>query len=529
VSAIVTRPSFIRFSYPLRFDGSEFLERAAKIEQLRHSTDDGPVVVWKPLNPELRRTFGHFGEHINPKTRDDQTTALIWELAEKPTSPEHGIWSDHDWALQVKGRTVTQVKIQGAELFLFRTGIGFITLIARPSWDTPLDDWLNVQHYFRFSNGHREVRLAAIQRDESGEDHPYFPNFAGGLASTRDGKSGVARQLIDGLLVSKADILARNLWWTEPYLQGLLIPYAGLFIDHLPRSMVGETLYRIRNVFQPKQGLFPCDEDLSLEHPGLTPYAKDQWFLASLDGAAFVALDAPSKDEPGGEFSRNTLPSHLNGIYHLLFLVVHQQRLRLMDLSAAVASKWPVFEQNYPHGDPEGEFRKVRKDLMLFTARGLFSHIAPSEHHHCAYRRWQEIFEIDRLHREVSDEINVMHQFLEDQRRDQEDQRRYTERRLEEDHRKREERIEQDNRRVFERTGLLIAVIATIAVFPDLGLSLLNSRDVFGSSRSLTWAGAFLLLGFVILGALHLMNRRRASGEREQNGAVHEASNSGAR
>jgi hypothetical protein len=34
------------------------------------------------------------------------------------------------------------------------------------------------------------------------------------------------------------------------------------------------------------------------------------------------------------------------------------------------------------------------------------------EHHHRVYRRWQEVFQLERLYQEVSNEVREMHEFL---------------------------------------------------------------------------------------------------------------------
>lgn len=61
----VSKPSFIRFAYPLRFS-DDFLTIASMIEGLRWPRSPDGITVWKGFGGERRDTFGHFGRHINP-------------------------------------------------------------------------------------------------------------------------------------------------------------------------------------------------------------------------------------------------------------------------------------------------------------------------------------------------------------------------------------------------------------------------------------------------------------------------------
>jgi hypothetical protein len=127
------------------------------------------------------------------------------------------------------------------------------------------------------------------------------------------------------------------------------------------------------------------------------------WFVFSLEGGAFVAINAPETD-----FFRREFPTHLRREYFLLFLLTLHQRFTLMSLSQQVSEHW------LRGGERERvqAFERIRDALLEFTARGYFSQAMQREHHHQVYRRWQETFQLERLYQEVSDEVREMHEFL---------------------------------------------------------------------------------------------------------------------
>ena len=130
---------------------------------------------------------------------------------------------------------------------------------------------------------------------------------------------------------------------------------------------------------------------------------KNAWFTHSLDGGAFVSGDLP--DTP---FFRDQLPEHLHSRYYLLFLLVLHQRFALMKLSRDVAECWHADMDERKEAEQEAAVIRIRSAFLLFTARGYFAQVMQQEHHHQSYRRWQETFQIERLYREVSDEVREM-------------------------------------------------------------------------------------------------------------------------
>jgi len=131
-------------------------------------------------------------------------------------------------------------------------------------------------------------------------------------------------------------------------------------------------------------------------------YTECSWFVFSLDGAGFLAFDPPES-----EFWTKELPKHLlKDQYYLLFLLVQQQRLFLMDLSEEVAG----YEETHDENPQDPVFEHLRNRLMDFTSKGLFQQVMQREHHHRVYRKWRSKLEIADLYKEVSDEIKEIHQ-----------------------------------------------------------------------------------------------------------------------
>jgi hypothetical protein len=195
-----------------------------------------------------------------------------------------------------------------------------------------------------------------------------------------------------------------------------MLPFATLYVDGVAEAEKPSLVYRVRKFFNSAQELYPPEESLRLiDNPLLHPYARGQWFTFSLDGGAFLALDAPPVAEQ--QFFRQTLPAHLRDQYFLLFLIALHQRFALMKLSGQVASEWLTTtgakEKSRGVTDRREEvFRNIRDALLVFTARGYFTQVMQRENHHVVYRKWQQTFQVAELYQEVSDEVREMHNWL---------------------------------------------------------------------------------------------------------------------
>jgi hypothetical protein len=390
------------------------------------------------------------------------------------------------------------------QLALFADGVGFLTVRAKPD-SSSLDDWLTFLSLFRFVRGQRTNGVRAQKRRLEPETNlvhemPFFPEPAGGVANHSDG-SGYFTEVLDSLLRTANRPHEEGEWWSEVFIPEQTLPFATLFVDDIPPAEIPELLYRVRNFFTPAQGSNPAPEDLRLDHQSLIPYAREQWFVFSLDGGAFVACNAPQDTPRDREFFRRTLPDHLRDQYFILFLIVLQQRFLLMSLSQQVAGVWPKVK----HQSKIEDFEPIRDALLEFAARGMFTQVMQREHHHRCYRKWQETFQIKELYDEVRHEVREMHDFLRMKRA--EDTLRLTK----ENQRKLKEKAEADaalEKRIEKRLrfiGFVFGVPTLIIAF--LGINLFGvTSQTDGMS---IWLALALSVGSGILGSLVMLGIER--------------------
>jgi len=315
-----------------------------------------------------------------------------------------GLGGSADWFLTLPQKEIP-FQLTDVQLSLFRVGVGFLTVSAKPK-SQEIADWLDFLHSFRFIRGQRGVGLRMERRTGIDQISPFFPQPAGGSEKHPDGKGNFA-EIVNAILNTAAiegDMKGGD-WWQEVFVPGQLIPFATLYVDgqDISEEAISELLYRVRNFFPSERVIQPAPEDLRLDHPSLLAYAERMWFVFSLEGGAFVAINAPETD-----FFRRELPSHLRNEYFLLFLLTLHQRFALMSLSQQVSEHWLRGDE----GERAKAFERIRDTLLEFTARGYFSQAMQREHHHRVYQRWQEIFQLERLYQEVSDEVREMHEFL---------------------------------------------------------------------------------------------------------------------
>lgn len=388
------------------------------------------------------------------------------------------------------------------QLALFGVGVGFLTVRARPESEH-LDDWLTFLSIFRYVRGQRtnDVRAQKRRKDPNTNlvhEMPFFPKPAGGVSASKhsDG-SGHFTEVLDSLLRTASLSSEDGEWWNEVFIPEQTLPFATLFVDDIAQDEIPELIYKVRNFFTPSQGPNPAPEDLRLDHPSLIAYARDQWFVFSLDGGAFVACNAPHDTSRDRGFFRETLPDHLRDHYFILFLIVLQQRFLLMSLSQQVADVWPRVKDKAKVED----FDPIRDALLEFTARGMFTQVMQSEHHHRCYRKWQEIFQIKELYQEVRDEVGEMHDFLRMKRAEEtlrlaEEQKERDKKRAEADS-DREKRIEKR----FKFVGLVFGVPALIIGFLGINLVGITTKD---DGLSI-WLALAMCVGSGVIGGLVMM------------------------
>jgi hypothetical protein len=469
----VAPSSFARFVYPFIFDPTTSDVRARAADGARWPGRERPLQVWREAAFPEEDLLPHVARYLNPPA-GTPPTARLWEVNDDALQSPRGLGAGESvqWALRWRDREIP-FRLEGAELALFGVGVGLLTVQARPL-PGQLADWLDYLYAFRFARGQREVGIR-LQRRVSADDYqPYFPAVAGGRETHPEG-TGILGEVLDALLQTAAVNGDTGRWWREIFVPGQLLPYAAVYVDDVREDEVAPLLYRIRNFFPSQREIRPAAEDLRLDHDAHLTYADRQYFLFSLEGAAFLAFDAPKTD-----FFRRELPAHLRTHYFLLYLVALHQRLALTRLSEAVSEHW----LGQAEVEREKAFEHIEDRLLTFTARGYFTQVMQRAHHHRVYRRWQEVFQLEQLYREVSDEIREMHNLLLVRRSQLEEA---ATRRLE---------------RLVGLLGTIIGVPALVLAFLDINLKgVTTAQEGLPLRRALFIAALALVLG-ILMGLL---------------------------
>jgi len=395
--------SLIQFVYPFLFDGQTLEQRREAVEKAQWWGRQGSLVIWRKGRFPKEDLLAHVERYLNPP-ENTAPTALLWTMDNNALQSPSGLGGNADWFLTLPRKEIP-FQLTDVQLSLFRVGVGFLTFSAKPK-SQEIADWLDFLHSFRFIRGQRGVGLRMERRTGIDQISPFFPQPAGGSEKHPDGKGNFA-EIVNAILNTAAiegDMKGGD-WWQEVFVPGQLVPFATLYVDgqDMSEEAISELLYRVRNFFPSERVIQPAPDDLRFDHPSLLAYAERMWFVFSLEGGAFVAINAPETD-----FFRRELPSHLRNEYFLLFLLTLHQRFALMSLSQQVSEHWLRGDE----GERAKAFERIRDTLLEFTARGYFSQAMQWEHHHRVYQRWQEIFQLERLYQEVSDEVREMHEFL---------------------------------------------------------------------------------------------------------------------
>jgi hypothetical protein len=474
--------SFLYLTYPFLYDGEEFESLKPSVDGATWSSEKKNLVLWKEEAFGEEDLLPYVQRYLNPPP-GVPATACIWIMNGDALQSPDGLGTKASWSLHTPKHDI-RFDILGVELLLFRAGVGFLSFRVRCFNDSE-EDWIDFLHFGRYINKKHGVTVRLERRTGKDQVIPHFPPQAGGVAA-HPGGEGLLSEIIASILRTTGG--GREDWWREVFVAGQMVPYAALFADGLTQAETGLLLFRLRHFFGMQQLMRPAPEDLGLHNPSLLPYSEGQWFVFSLDGTAFVAANPPDT-----VFLTQTMPDHLRDRYFLLFLIVLHQRFVLMDLSDRVAGEWL-------RGDElkrATAFEQIRDALLKFTARGYFSQVMQTEHHHAVYRRWQGTFQVELLYREVNDEVREMHGSLMLRRTEKLQE-------LAEEQRQRDEaearvREEQDRRMEswFARITFLLGVPAVI-------LGFLQTEAAVGMEVSLVAAAAALVLGAV---AMYLKDR----------------------
>ena len=410
------KSSFAYFVYPFLFDEASFDERVAVIELAAWEGRKRPLKVWEREKFSEDDLLPHVAKYLNPPD-DTQATAHMWAIsADALQSPVGGLgWGNNssiEWTLETSREDIP-FSVSAVQFVLFCTGVGFLTVCASPNYHDS-DSWLNFLHFFRFSHGQRGVRLNARRRvafDEQTRTPEYqsFQPQSDNLVAQRQNNKQTLDNIIHLLLASGILPAENENWWKNVFVPGQLIPFSSLFIDEAPEEKHPELIYLIRNFFYADKEAYPSAEDLRGDQPSMLMYSQNQRFFFSLNGGGYIAFDAPRN-----AFFRAELPAHLKDQYYLLFLLALHQRSTLMMLLDQVANNWLI--EGIGVEERKRSFDRIRNQLFAFTSRGYFAQAMQSENHHRVYAKWQEIFQVERLYQEISDEIHYMSDFLQSER-----------------------------------------------------------------------------------------------------------------
>jgi hypothetical protein len=476
--------SFYLLTYPFLFDPTTFEQRRSAIDAAVWSTEKKTLTLWKGDSFGEEDLLPYVQRYLNPPP-DVPATVLVWNMtADAMQSPE-GLGTKASWTLHTPNRDI-RFEIKAVKTLLFRVGVGFLSFQVRPLSDNE-EEWIDLMHFGRYADRKDRVTLKLERKTGKDQVSPFFPPSAGGIAEHPEGQ-GTMMQVIRGILM--AGETTASPWWREVYVTGQCVPYAALFVDTIDDPGVRVLLFRMRHFFGTQQIIRPAEADLDPDHSSLFPYSEGQWFVFSLDGSAFVAANPP--DTP---FMTVTMPHHLRDRYYLLFLMVLHQRFALMELSERVAGEWL-------HGDAiarAAAFGNIRDSLLEFTARGFFSQVMQTEHHHTIYRKWQDKFQVELLYREVSDEVKEMHGALLLQRTDELQK-------LAQEQRKHDEEEEKQRQEQEKRMETWFGRLTFLLGGPALALTFVQTVAAVGFMTTIGWFS-----GALFLGTLAILLRSRMS------------------
>ena len=479
--------SSLRFIYPFTFEGDTIARRSEAIGSATWRIGENPIAVWQPWSFPTDDLLSEVAGFVDPEP-GSLVSAGRWRVDETALRSPSGFGGGArhpgaDWTLTTR-RGPIPFLIESIELALFRHGVGFVIVSALPV-SAELSDWFTFLHFFRYVHGRRASEVSAVRttgRDGDGESTrtAFFPHLGG--PQSDDGQQPekhVFGEVMDHLLSTAVLADERPHWWEEIFVPGMMLPHVGLYVDQCPADDTPIHLHRLRNFFHADQAVHPSAAELTLDDPGLLPYAANQWFFYSLNGGGFLACDAPRTP-----FFRATLPEHLTGAYLLLFVLALDQRFALMLLSQQVSREW-VGGGDESETDKVAAFRRIRDALLAFTAQGYFAQTMQEEHHHRSYARWQAVFQLEQLYRNVADEVREMYGDLELRQRD----------RAEAVAREQQRHAENLDRRLTVVTWLLGIPVSLLLVINAAGNIALVRRLLFGPAGVQAYD---VLIGFVL-------------------------------
>lgn len=469
--------SWMRFIYPFSFDATNFDNHVKAISDgmvddegslPHHAHDSGPVwnlISWKQtgdngrseegggdLLPHVARFLGEPQEYSRGPL--PPRTAYMWALDKDYLSRLLNPEPDITWNLRLWRENIP-FEVDDVQLAMFRHGVGFLTITARPTETTregSLETWLNFMYGLRFLRGKPYARVRALppyvepapeEATESSDTEteaqvtppapeappeprprllpPEFPD------SWEEGGDLLRKLIVPALLTAS---IKEPLWWEEVFVPGQLIPYVALYVDRkpkagpVPEAELYDLLYRLRNVVADRQHISMSNTDKTFDHPDLLQYADFMWFYFSLSAGGFLAYNAPST----GPYRTSMPKKHLKEEYFLAFLLSLQQRFVLGVLTNKIAEHWlpsggarpnenwnikKLLNSSNSEDARSIQFDDLLENFLMFSARGNFVQLMQGEHHQLYYQKWQSKFQIKELFEEVQSELDAMHSYLE--------------------------------------------------------------------------------------------------------------------
>jgi hypothetical protein len=474
--------SFLNFVYPISFNPVTFRDQLNIFDNQKWQGRKGLFKVWAKQSFPEEDLLPHVSKFLNPP-ETVTPTARIWKLSnEALLSVAGGLGGggqeNIQWFLLTRF-SETRFRISSINLVLFNSGVGFITFCVEPL-SNKSNDWLDFLHFFRFIDGRRNVSIRISRKTgcnsitKETTFSPFFPVPAGGLENHPDGK-GTISEIIRGLLKPAGNLNNGELWWSEIFTSGKMLPFVSIFMDNVTSHAAPNILYKIRNFFHSEENIYPSGYDLSCENDLLLPYGKEQWFFFSLDGGGFVAINPPENN-----FVRCVLPDHLAKHYFLLYILTLQQRFTLIKLLDSVATHWyetSDVSKKKRENERRISFEIIRDHLLSFTARGFYAHAMQGEHHHRCYKKWQIVFQVERLYNEVKAEVWSMNEYINMQ------------------HEQQLQKYEEEKRLRSERLEKQIGFLAWLFGVPALSLTYLGAIGGGDWKEGLIYLGGGLIVG----------------------------------
>ncbi|MEO8697584.1 MAG: hypothetical protein ABI658_29050 [Acidimicrobiales bacterium] len=355
---------------------AELMERADRAQW--SFVKDG--LVWQPTKIHLSDVSGSLTDFVNNPDRSRATVAG-WRLRPDAFDNARGLSAGATWWLQSRPSPIC-VRCRAAELAIFSTGVGFVSLDFIPRQSPRESDmsslapdrvstWVELSHDLRYLGG-VQSRPLVVERRTGGAPHSKQSCFAAfdTSAPVATGDEGRLHHLIDGLLSTlspspPADGVRVASPPVELRLRSRSHAFVSLFLVSAADRQIRETVLRLRANARSGADFVPSEKDLRLDGEGVYLRAESAWHYMSQTTAGFVGNDLPER----GYFAQ--VPNEFRHQYQLGLLFALQQRYALLGLAERVSDEWLEPDES----DRVAAFRAIQDDLHHLMARGMPSEL----------------------------------------------------------------------------------------------------------------------------------------------------------